>query len=120
MAAKVFKEFFGMLVKMLPMDDPIFRGELYSHDLLHGDYFAQVQSSDTTRAQKAEHFLTSVIKPELDAEISTKKFEDLLEILSTCGHKPLADKIQGMLTHGTSATSLSPKGILLFWFVYLL
>ena len=98
MAAKVFKQFFGTLVKMLPMDDAEFRAELYSHDLLYGDYFAQVQSSAISRAQKAEHFLTSVIKPELDAEISTKKFEDLLEVLSMCGHKTLADKIQGMLT----------------------
>ena len=96
MAAKVFKQFYGILVEVLPMDSAVFRGQLYSHDLLPGDCQAKVQLSTITKAEKAEFFLTNVIKPELDADISTKKFEDLLEVMSISGHEALAEKIKGM------------------------
>ena len=95
MAAKVFKQFYSTLVKTLPMDSAEFRAELFSHDLLPHDCQAKVQSSAMTRAEKAEFFLTNVIKPELDADISTKKFEDLLEIMNVSGQEALAQKIKG-------------------------
>ena len=77
------------------MDSAEFRADLFSHDLLPHDYQAKVQSSAMTRAEKAEFFLTNVIKPELDADISTKKFEDLLDIMNMNGQEALAQKIKG-------------------------
>lgn len=96
MAAKVFKQFYSTLVKTLPMESAEFRAELYSHDLLPRDCQAEVQLSSRTKAQKAEFLLTNVIRPDLDADISTKKFEDLLEVMSISGQEALAVKIKGM------------------------
>ena len=96
MAAKIFKQFYSALVKMLPMDDAEFRAELVSHGLLHGDCQAKIQSLSMTRAEKAEYFLTNVIQPELSAEISTKNFEDLLKVLAISGQENLAEKIRGI------------------------
>ena len=97
MAAKVFKHNYIALMKVLPMNDAEFRAKLFSHDLLHGDYYAKIQSSNMTQAEKAEYFLTNVIQPELSVGISTKKFEDLLEVMSMSGLDALANKIKGML-----------------------
>ena len=98
MAAKVFKQFYSDLVTMLPMDDVTFRAKLYSHDLLSGDCKAKVELSSMTQAEKANFFLTNEIQPELDANVSTKKFEDLLKVMSMSndsGLKTLAAKIRG-------------------------
>ena len=95
MAAKVFQQFYGILVKTLPMDDSEFRAELFSRNLLHGDNQAKVQSSSITRAEKAEIFLTNEIQPELVLDISTK-FKDLLEVIQIYGQEALAKKIKGM------------------------
>ena len=97
MAAKVFKQNYSALVKILPMNNAEFRAELFSHDLLHGDCNAKIQSSSMTQAEKAEYFLTNEIQPELSAGVSTKKFEDLLEIMSMSGLDALANIIKGML-----------------------
>lgn len=97
MAADVFKQFYGALVKTLPMDDVEFRVELFSRNLLPGDSYAKVQSSSMTQAEKAEYFLSNVIYPELGAEVSTKKFEDLLEVMSMSGQEALAEKVKGSL-----------------------
>ena len=112
MAAKVFKQFYSTLVKTLPMDNAEFRAELYSHDLLHGDYQAKVQSSAMTRAERAEFFLTNVIQPELDTDISTKKFEDLLEVMSMSGQEALAQKIKGMLHYSNKLCNVCIVGVL--------
>ena len=45
--SEVFKQFFAKLVKSLPMDDPIFVAELFSHNLLPGDHYDQVGSQST-------------------------------------------------------------------------
>ena len=97
MAAEVFKQFYSTLVKTLPMDSAEFRAELYSRDLLPRDCQAKVQSSAMTQAEKAEFFLTNVIKLELDADISIKKFEDMLEVMNISGQEALAVKIKGTL-----------------------
>ena len=97
MAAKVFKQNYSALVKMLPMNNAEFRAELFSHDLLHGDCNAKIQSSSMTQAEKAEYFLTNVIQPELSVGVSTRKFEGLLEVMSMSGLDDLAEKIKGML-----------------------
>ena len=96
MAAKVLKQFYARLVRTLPMDDVVFIAELHSHDLLNGDQKAHIQLSSLTRAEKADYFLTNVIQPELDAAVSTKKFEDLLEVMSICDQEALVEKIKGM------------------------
>ena len=96
MADKVFKQNYSALVKTLPMDSVEFRAELFSHDLLHGDCKAKLQTLSMTPAEKADYFLTNVIEPELGAGISTKKFENLLEVMSRNGLETLAEKIKGM------------------------
>jgi len=45
--SEVFKQFFAELAKSLPMDDPIFVAELFSHDLLPGNHYDQVESQST-------------------------------------------------------------------------
>ena len=96
MAAKVLKQFYATLVRTLPMDDVVFIAELHSHNLLNGDQKAHIQLPSITQAEKADYFLSKVIQPELDAAVSTKKFEDLLEVMSICDQEALVDKIKGM------------------------
>lgn len=62
MSAKVYKDHYAHLVKMLPMDDPIFIAELYSCDVL-ADYDKELILSRSTRADRALVFLDNTIQP---------------------------------------------------------
>ena len=92
--SEVFKQFFAKLAKSLPMDDPIFVAELFSHDLLPGDHYDQVESR-STRADKAVYFLNRVIKPAMVTNAGS--FNELLSVMENsefCNVKDLAQQIR--------------------------
>ena len=95
--SEVFKRFFAKLAKSLPMDDPIFIAELFSHDLLPGDHYDQVKSLGT-RAEKATHFLHSVIRPSIITDVGRfSKLLDIMEDSEYCNVKKLAQQIRNKL-----------------------
>ena len=102
--SEVFKQFFAKLTKSLPMDDPIFVAELFSHDLLPGDHYDQVQSR-STRADKAVYFLNHVIKPALTTGVGS--FNELLNVMEDseyCNVKELTVQIRHRLQEGSVNT----------------
>ena len=106
--SEVFKQFFAKLAKSLPMDDPIFIAELFSHDLLPGDHYDQVKSLGT-RAEKATHFLHSVIRPSFITEISRfNKLLDIMEDSEYCNVKELAQQIRSKLKGEPVNTDKTP------------
>ena len=74
------------------MDDPIFVAELFSHDLLPGDHYDQVESR-STRADKAVYFLNHVIKPTIIIDVGS--FNELLNVMEDSEYniKELAKQI---------------------------
>ena len=106
--SEVFKQFFATLAKSLPMDDPIFVAELFSHDLLPGDHYDKVKSL-ATRADKATHFLDSVIRPAIITNAGS--FDELLNVMEYseyCNVKELAQQIRCKLKEepvGTDKTA---------------
>ena len=102
--SEVFKQFFAKLAKSLPMDDPIFVAELFSHDLLPGDHYDQVESR-STRADKAVYFLNHVIKPALTSDVGS--FNELLNVMEDSEYpnvKELVLQIRGKLHEGSVNT----------------
>ena len=106
--SEVFKQFFAKLAKSLPMDDPIFVAELFSHDLLPGDHYDQVESQ-STRADKAVYFLNHAIKPAMVTDAGS--FDELLNVMEDsefCNVKELAQQIRCKLKEepvGTDKTA---------------
>ena len=97
---EVFKHFFAKLAKSLPMDDPIFVAELFSHDLLPGDHYDQVESR-LTRADKTVYFLSHVIKPAITTD--ARSFNELLNVMEDSEYsnvKELAQQIKCKLKEG--------------------
>ena len=93
----VFKQFFAKLVNLLPMDDPLFVAELFSHDLLPGNHYDQVESK-STRANKAVYFLNHVIKPALTTDVgSLDRLLDVMEDTDYYVVKQLAKLIRTKL-----------------------
>jgi len=98
--SEVFQSFFATLAKSLPMDDPIFIAELFSHGLLPGDHYDQVESR-STRAEKAVYFLNHVIKPSLITDGGS--FNGLLNVMEDSefpNAKILAQQIRSKLKEG--------------------
>ena len=96
--SEVFKQFFAKLAKSLPMDDPLFVAELFSHDLLPGDHYDQIESR-STRADKAVYFLNHVIKPTMVHDVGS--FNELLKVMEDseyCNVKELAQQIRSELS----------------------
>jgi len=59
--ADIIQKFYSDLIKILPMNDTIFRSELYTADLLPGNLKSQIRLHQTS-ADKAELFLDDGIK----------------------------------------------------------
>jgi len=98
--SEVFRQFFAKLTKSLPMDDPTFVAELFSHDLLPGDHYDQVESQ-STQAKKAMYFLNHVIKPSLITDGTS--FNELLNVMEDSEYsnvKELARQIRSKLKEG--------------------
>jgi len=103
--SEVFKQFFAELTKTLPMDDPLFTASLYSHDLLPGNHYNELESKPT-QADKAVHFLNHVIKPALTTDV--RSFNELLDVMEDtdyCNVKKLAQQIKSKLQEGTKNTA---------------
>ena len=95
--SEVFKQFFAKLAKSLPMDDPIFIAELFTHDLLPGNHYDQVKSLGT-QAEKATHFLHSIIRPSIITDVGRfNKLLDIMEDSEYCNVKDLAQQIKSKL-----------------------
>ena len=95
--SEVFKQFFAKLAKSLPMDDPIFVAELFSHDLLPGNHYDQVELR-SIRAEKAVYFLNHVIKPAIITDVD--RLNQLLNIMEDSEYsnvKELAQQIRSKL-----------------------
>ena len=79
-----YRQFYPKLLQVLPMDDAIFLGILYSKNLLPGDIKDKI-SAKQTRADKAECFLHNVIYPEFHVnETSNNQLNKLLEVMTEC------------------------------------
>ena len=82
------------------MDDPLFVAELFSHDLLPGDHYDQIESR-STRADKAVYFLNHVIKPAMVSDVGS--FNELLKVMEDSEYsnvKELAQQIRSKLKGG--------------------
>ena len=77
--SEVFKFFYVRLVKRLPMDDTLFRAELFAADLLPGNLKETVESKPT-KSDKAAYFLDHVIKPNVICDDSSS-FDKLLDVM---------------------------------------
>lgn len=79
---QVYESYTHKLVKILPMDDVIFTANLITKHLLPGNIQNHIASLPTP-ADKSLYFLSHVIKPSLDIDI-TSSFDDLLDIMESC------------------------------------
>ena len=61
---KVYRDYYSVLVRTLPMEDAIFDSLLYTKELFSGDLRNQVTSKNTC-AEKAKHFLDNAIEKSL-------------------------------------------------------
>ena len=73
------------------MDDPIFVAELFSHDLLPGDHYDQVESRKTSE-DKAVYFLNHSIKPTINSDVAS--FNQLLNVMEDSIYFDLKDLAQ--------------------------
>ena len=85
MSTKTFQQFYSKLVRTLPMNDAIFRADLYSCGLLPGDLKEHIESLITS-ATKASHLLDHVIKPSIMNGDGTR-FDKLLSIMEDSDHQ---------------------------------
>ena len=99
--AEVYRQFYANLIKILPMDDPIFIAELFSVNLLPSNVKDQVKSMNT-RADKAMHLLDHMIEPSLTT--GGRCFDNLINVMESSeydGIKELAKLIRSRLREGT-------------------
>ena len=89
MACKeVFQRYFGKLTACLPMEDSLFLVKLSECSLIPGDTKDKIKSKDT-QADKAEYFISHVIKPSL--EVGDTDFDKLLAVMSESGYRYLKE-----------------------------
>ena len=74
MTDAIIRKYFVDLLELLPMNDAMFRGKLYSAGLFPNNLREEVQSK-TTAAEKVEYFLHYGIKN------NTESFNKLLTIM---------------------------------------
>jgi len=90
--SEIIQQFYSDLVKILPMDDAVFRSKLKSGGLLPGNLKSKIMSKQT-EAEKAELFLDDGIKDDLP------NFKKLLMVMNSwtgsmeCKVKNLASQI---------------------------
>ena len=91
---EVLKHHYPELLKLLPMEDNVFIGELLKNNLLPHNLKAVI-SSLSTRADKVTKFLDSVIMPSAD-DLNSINFNILLQVMMNSNDnavKQLADTI---------------------------
>ena len=80
-----YQKYVEKLVRCLPMDDARFIASLSAKQLLPGDNGSKIDGLNTP-SDKASYFLSHVIKPALDIDI-TSDFDQLLLIMQNCGYR---------------------------------
>jgi len=80
------------------MDDPVFRSELYSNNLLPGSLKSEIKAIPTTAA-KAEHFLDCGINND------SANFQKLVKVMKDSTH----DRVQMVAIHITDAVESKTK-----------
>ena len=92
----VYQQFYPMLLQVLPMDDAVFVGNLFSNNLLPGDIKSNILAKQT-RAEKVSYFLDNVVYPAfLVNETSNNQLNKLLKLMTESDYdtvKLLAAKI---------------------------
>jgi len=82
----VFVKYYSKLIQQLPINDAVFRSQLYSNKLLPGNLKEEIQAK-STKADKAEHFLDNAIKysaPNFKKLIALMlKYDDVLQKTAT-------------------------------------
>ena len=66
--SEVFQQFFVKLIKILPMDDPLFTAELFTCDLLPGNLKQKIEAKET-RVDKATCFLDDKISLTITTQV---------------------------------------------------
>lgn len=82
---KVYTKYMEKLVKCLPMSDVLFVTKLSTKNLLPGNMQSKI-SSLPTPADRSSYFLSHVIKPSLDIDI-TSSFDTLLSVMLNCEYE---------------------------------
>lgn len=110
---EVFQQFYDKLVNILPMKDPIFIAQLFSHRLLP-DNLKDCVESQTTQALKASCFLDQMIRPSVTTGIGNS-FDELLSVMKDSEYQSvneLAELIKASLRdpdcHGSSDSISEP------------
>ena len=106
---EIFQRYFGKLIACLPMEDSLFLAKLSEYSLIPGDTKDKIKSKDT-QAEKAEYFISHVIKPSL--EVDDIDFDKLLSVMSESGYrhvKELSYTIKSEIASlgGNSKTSMA-------------
>ena len=99
--SEVFKQFYVKLIKLLPMDDPLFTAELFVCDLLPGNLQQKIEA-EKTPVDKAKCFLDRKISSDVSVGYSTS-FNKLLDVMEDSGNdslKELAEEIKTVLKQG--------------------
>ena len=99
--SEVFRQFYVKLIKILPMNDPLFTAELFASDLLPG-YLKQKIEAEKTPVDKAKCFLDHKISSNVSVGYSTS-FNKLLDVMEDSGNdslKELAKEIKTVLKEG--------------------
>jgi len=87
---ELFLKHYKTLVAQLPMDDVLFRSELYSSKLLPGNLKDELKSKPT-KADKAEHFLDIIIKK---SEVNFKKLIAVMQEFDNQMLQKIANEIR--------------------------
>ena len=87
---EIYQRYFSKLIKCLPMDDRLFLVMLSEHELLPAIQRIKLTESQNTQAEKAEYFVSHVIKPSLEAD-SRAYLDKLLLVMSESGYKYLEE-----------------------------
>ena len=86
---KVYEDYKGKLVKVLPMNDVIFTTQLSSNKILPDNVEAHIKSQSLpTQSDKADYYLKSVIKSSLDSD-ETEELETFITVMEKCGYTHL-------------------------------
>ena len=91
----VFQQFYAKLVKTLPMDDVLFRAELFARGLLSDNVKDHLESLSTS-ASKASYFLDHVISQGVTFGVGSS-FDKLLGVMEESdyqGVRELAKQIR--------------------------
>ena len=106
---RVFQQFYGKLVKKLPMDDAMFIADLFSNGLLPGDLKNEMNLPNRTSAKKAVLFLDSVIEPSVTSD-GGSSFDKLLNVMEDSEYPAHVKELAKQIRISLQETSDNDKG----------